>query len=63
MFESGKGVGQDFEKAARYYRQAADLGDSKAQFNMGELIFDEYSVVYIGTSRYLLQRRSWCFAE
>ena len=31
----GKGVPQDFQKAAEWYQKAAEQGHAKAQFNLG----------------------------
>lgn len=36
-YESGTGVTMDEAEAARLYQLAADQGDPKAQFNLGNL--------------------------
>lgn len=38
-YETGRGVGQDLEKAAILYSQAAVEGDEVAQYNLGQLYF------------------------
>jgi TPR repeat protein len=35
MYENGQGIKQDFKEAAKWFRQAADQGDSWAQYNLG----------------------------
>ena len=35
MFEQGQGVERDLKKAAEWLRQAADLGDTRGQFQLG----------------------------
>jgi TPR repeat protein len=37
IYESGRGVGRDFEQAARWYLLAAEAGHPGAQFNLGHL--------------------------
>lgn len=37
MYETGEGVDRDYEKAMKYYRQAADLGLDVAQLNTGRM--------------------------
>ena len=37
MYDSGKGVPQDYVEAAKWYRQAAEFGYIKAQINLGIL--------------------------
>jgi len=37
MYETGQGVQQDFEKAVKYYQQAADQGQAASQFNLGTM--------------------------
>ncbi len=39
MYSDGYGVQQDYHKAMEYYLKGANLGDSRAQFNVGTLIF------------------------
>ncbi len=34
MYDKGQGVPQDFTKAAKWYRHAADQGHAAAQFNL-----------------------------
>ena len=38
-YETGRGVGQDLEKAAILYSQVAVEGDEVAQYNLGQLYF------------------------
>ena len=40
MHADGEGVSQDHEEAARWYREAAELGASEAQFKLGALYAD-----------------------
>lgn len=35
MYESGKGVKQDYTEAVKWYSKAAEQGDAYAQFNLG----------------------------
>ena len=35
MYEHGEGVRQDYAEAVRWYRKAAEQGDSDAQHNLG----------------------------
>ena len=37
LYDTGKGVPQDFATAAQWYRQAADAGSAPAAFNLGAL--------------------------
>ena len=39
LFYDGRGVPQDFERAARWFEKAADRGYTAAQRNLGELYF------------------------
>ncbi|WP_426414099.1 tetratricopeptide repeat protein [Bradyrhizobium ganzhouense] len=39
MFESGRGVPQNYTEAAMWYRRAAEQGDSLAQYSLG-LLYD-----------------------
>ena len=39
MYDSGRGVRQDYTKAVQWYRKAAEQGDAKAQSNLG-LMYD-----------------------
>jgi TPR repeat protein len=34
MYDSGKGIRQDYAKAVKWYRKAAEQGNAKAQFNL-----------------------------
>ena len=40
MYFNGRGVPQDYSEAAALYRQAAEQGNSSAQFNLG-LMYDQ----------------------
>jgi TPR repeat protein len=35
MYRSGQGVPQDYTEAAKWYRKAAEQGDTEAQYNLG----------------------------
>ncbi|MQB07723.1 hypothetical protein DXT91_27090 [Agrobacterium tumefaciens] len=37
LYEYGQGVGQDYVKAAEWYRKAAELGNASAKQNLREL--------------------------
>jgi TPR repeat protein len=37
MYYGGDGVGQSYQKAARWYRAGAELGDPDARFNLADL--------------------------
>ena len=39
MFETGRGVPQNYTDAAMWYRRAAEQGDSLAQYSLG-LLYD-----------------------
>jgi TPR repeat protein len=39
MFETGRGVPQNYTEAAMWYRRAAEQGDSLAQYSLG-LLYD-----------------------
>jgi uncharacterized protein len=39
MFETGRGVPQNYTEAAMWYRRAAEQGDSRAQYSLG-LLYD-----------------------
>ena len=40
MFETGRGVPQNYTEAAMWYRRAAEQGDSLAQYSLG-LLYDK----------------------
>jgi TPR repeat protein len=40
MYDKGKGVSQDYEKAVYWYQKAADQGDANGQLNLG-LMYDK----------------------
>ena len=40
MFETGRGVPQNYTEAAMWYRRAAEQGDSSAQYSLG-LLYDK----------------------
>jgi TPR repeat protein len=40
LYESGWGVARDYEKAARWYRLAANSGDMRATFNLGVMVLE-----------------------
>ena len=35
MYDEGRGVTQDYAEAAKWYRKAAEQGDTDAQYNLG----------------------------
>jgi TPR repeat protein len=37
MYETGRGVAQNYDEAAKWYRLAADQGHAEAQNNLGSL--------------------------
>ncbi|WP_334510148.1 tetratricopeptide repeat protein [Bradyrhizobium sp. AZCC 1693] len=39
MFETGRGVPQNYTEAAMWYRRAAEQGDGRAQYSLG-LLYD-----------------------
>mgnify|MGYP003517569551 FL=1 len=39
MYAEGKGVEQDYSKAAEWYLKAAEQGYVKAQFNLGNMYY------------------------
>jgi TPR repeat protein len=43
-FDLGRGVPQDYEQAAVWYRRAAEQGNAKAQFNLGLLYYNGQGV-------------------
>ena len=44
LYDTGRGVAQDFRQAARWYRVAAKQGHAAAQFNLGGLYFEGQGV-------------------
>ncbi len=44
MYRNGRGVPQDFAKAMRWYKKAAEQGDDQAQFNLGVMYKDGQGV-------------------
>jgi len=40
MYEYGEGMPQDYQKALRWYRLAADQGEATAQNHLGEMYHD-----------------------
>jgi TPR repeat protein len=37
MYYTGEGVPQDYAEAIKWYRKAAEQGDARAQFNLGNM--------------------------
>ena len=37
MYETGQGVAQDYKHAVYWYREAAEKGDSMAQYDLGRI--------------------------
>ena len=54
MFETGRGVPQNFTEAAMWYRRAAEQGDSLAQYSLG-LLYDEG----FGVPRDIVEASKW----
>ena len=44
MYDFGRGVTQDYAEAVKWYRKAAEQGDSNAQYNLG-VMYDNGEVV------------------
>ncbi|WP_206442816.1 tetratricopeptide repeat protein [Aliarcobacter cryaerophilus] len=44
MYDSGRGVKQDYIKAKELYEKAANQGNTKAQFNLGGMYYDGHGV-------------------
>ncbi len=45
MYESGRGVKQDYREAMKWYRQAAEQGDAAAQSSLGALYAKGHGVI------------------
>jgi TPR repeat protein len=58
MYYFGRGVPQDYSEAVRWYRKAADQGDSQAQFNLGLMYHDGRGVPPDQAEAFNLYRRS-----
>jgi TPR repeat protein len=54
MYDKGRGVPVDYVEAVRWYKAAAEKGDSQAQHNFGILMY--YGV---GTERNEEQGKDW----
>jgi TPR repeat protein len=54
MFETGRGVPQNYTEAAMWYRRAADQGDSLAQYSLG-LLYDKGQ----GVPRDIIEASKW----
>jgi TPR repeat protein len=54
MFETGRGVPQNYTEAAMWYRRAAEQGDSSAQYSLG-LLYDRG----LGVPRNLIEASKW----
>ena len=44
MYRSGRGIAKDHEKAAYWYRKAAEQGHAKAQYNLGGMFENGWGV-------------------
>ncbi len=44
MYEKGNGVSQDYAKAVKWYRKAAEQGDAEGQFNLGIMYYNGQGV-------------------
>jgi TPR repeat protein len=54
MFETGRGVPQNYTEAAMWYRRAAEQGDSLAQYSLG-LLYDKG----FGVPRDIVEANKW----
>ena len=54
MFETGRGVPQNYTEAAMWYRRAAEQGDSAAQYSLG-LLYDKG----FGVPRDVIEAGKW----
>ncbi|WP_430650107.1 tetratricopeptide repeat protein [Bradyrhizobium guangzhouense] len=54
MFETGRGVPQNYTEAAIWYRRAAEQGDSRAQYSLG-LLYDRG----FGVPRDIVEASKW----
>ncbi|GLR85434.1 tetratricopeptide repeat protein [Bradyrhizobium iriomotense] len=54
MFETGRGVPQNYAEAAMWYRRAAEQGDSLAQYSLG-LLYDRG----LGVPRNIIEASKW----
>ena len=54
MFETGRGVPQNYTEAAMWYRRAAEQGDSQAQYSLG-LLYDKGQ----GVPRDIVEASKW----
>src|SRR4051794_26776184 len=54
MFETGRGVPQNYTEAAMWYRRAAEQGDSLAQYSLG-LLYDKGQ----GVPRDIVEANKW----
>jgi len=54
MFETGRGVPQNYTEAAHWYRRAAEQGDSLAQYSLG-LLYDKGQ----GVPRDVVEASKW----
>lgn len=54
MFETGRGVPQNYTEAAMWYRRAAEQGDSLAQYSLG-LLYDRGQ----GVPRNIVEASKW----
>lgn len=54
MFETGRGVPQNYTEAAMWYRRAAEQGDSLAQYSLG-LLYDKG----FGVPRDIVEASKW----
>src|SRR3977135_2521321 len=54
MFETGRGVPQNYTEAAMWYRRAAEQGDSLAQYSLG-LLYDHG----FGVPRDIVEANKW----
>ena len=54
LFETGRGVPQNYTEAAMWYRRAAEQGDSRAQYSLG-LLYDRG----FGVPRDIIEASKW----
>jgi hypothetical protein len=55
MYERGQGVNQDYAKAVKWYRKAAEQGSASSQSNLGSMYFNGQGV----TQNYVKAVKWW----
>lgn len=59
LYEKGLGVRQDREEARKWYQKAAEKGDARAQFNLGNMYYQELGDVYYGPAYNEAKTMEW----